>query len=47
MEEIVDNEWPGDGIIDHDLPLSHTLVHLHTYIPGATHIHSLQEGEGE
>lgn len=30
-KEIVDNYWPGEGIIAQGLPVSHTLVCLHSY----------------
>lgn len=46
-EEMVDNYWPGEGIIAQGLSVSHTLVCLHSYTPVPVHTHSLQEGEDE
>lgn len=47
MEEMVDNYWPGEGIIAQGLPVSHTLAWLHSYIPVPVHTHSLQGGKEE
>lgn len=33
----------GEGIIDQDLPLSHALVHLHTYIPVPVYLQEWEE----